>query len=50
VPDTDTSDEGYFVRDHRQHGPVTWGGMRAIAGAGNLLPADLVWRAGMANW
>jgi hypothetical protein len=24
--------------------------MRAMAGAGNLLPADLVWRAGMANW
>jgi hypothetical protein len=50
VSDTDASDEWYFVRNHQQHGPVTWGGMRAMAGAGNLLPADLVWRPGMEQW
>ena len=50
MSDTDTSNEWYFVRNHQQHGPVTWGGMRAMAGAGNLLPADLVWRPGMAQW
>ena len=50
MPDTDTSDEWYFVRNHQQHGPVTWGGMRAMAGAGHLLPSDLVWRPGMAQW
>ena len=50
MPDTDPSDQWYFVRNHQQHGPVTWGGMRAMAGAGNLLPADLVWRPGMTQW
>jgi len=40
----------HYTKDGQQHGPVNSGEMRRLAAAGELLPTDLVWKEGMAQW
>ena len=44
------ADEWYYSRDKKQHGPVTREELGDFAAAGDLLPGDLVWKDGMAEW
>jgi hypothetical protein len=40
----------YYVRDGRKWGPVSDRELRALARAGKLAPADLVWKEGTSEW
>lgn len=40
----------YVARDGRQHGPISDMEMRKLVELGHLRPADLIWRAGFADW
>ena len=40
----------YYGRDEQQYGPVTAEQLKGLARSGELRPADLVWRDGMAEW
>lgn len=42
--------EWFIGRDGQQFGPVTSGEMGKLIELGHLKPADLVWRAGFADW
>ncbi|MFN3743308.1 MAG: DUF4339 domain-containing protein [Hyphomicrobiaceae bacterium] len=46
----DQSVEWYLARDGQQHGPITATEMNKIIELGYLLPTDLVWRQGFADW
>ncbi len=45
-----TSVDWYFARGNKQMGPVSAVDLKRLAGAGELLPDDLVWREGLAEW
>jgi hypothetical protein len=40
----------YYARNGRQYGPVGIEEIKGLLGTGGLMPGDLVWREGMANW
>src|SRR5580704_11267203 len=40
----------WYARGDDQLGPVSPADLRRLAAAGNLAPADLVWREGLAEW
>jgi hypothetical protein len=40
----------YYLRDGAQLGPVSWEDLVNAARTGNLVPGDLVWTEGMAQW
>ena len=40
----------YFARGNKQMGPVSAVDLKRLAAAGELLPDDLVWREGLAEW
>lgn len=40
----------YYLRSGVRTGPVSWEQLKAVAQSGNLLPTDLVWHEGMAEW
>ncbi len=42
--------EWYLARDGQQHGPISAAEMTKILELGYLLPTDLVWRQGFAEW
>lgn len=44
------ADEWYYSRDKKQHGPVTREELGDLVATGDLLPGDLVWKDGMAEW
>ncbi len=46
----DQSFEWYLARDGQQHGPISAAEMSKIIELGYLLPTDLVWRHGLADW
>lgn len=46
----DQSFEWYLARDGQQHGPISAAEMSKIIEMGYLLPTDLVWRQGLADW
>lgn len=40
----------FYTRGGQQAGPVSLDQLRQMAASGQITPADLVWREGMANW
>lgn len=42
--------EWHIARQGKQYGPFTEENLREMASAQNLLPDDLIWRQGMAQW
>jgi hypothetical protein len=42
--------EWYYARENKQTGPVSSLELKRLAAAGELRPADLVWREGMTEW
>ena len=46
----DQSVEWYLARDGQQHGPISAAEMSKIIELGYLMPNDLVWRQGFAEW
>jgi hypothetical protein len=44
------ADEWFYTRNGERHGPVPLAKVKALADEGWLLPTDLVWRPGMADW
>ena len=46
----DQTIEWYLARDGQQHGPISAAEMSKIIELGYLLPNDLVWRQGFAEW
>jgi hypothetical protein len=42
--------EWYYTEQGQRRGPVTWEQLRQLALGGQLRPADLVWKNGMAQW
>ncbi len=42
--------EWFYAKDNKRHGPVTEAQLRELVDSGQLLPTDLVWKAGMQNW
>jgi hypothetical protein len=44
------ADEWYYTKQGQQQGPVSAGQLKQLAASGGLMPTDLVWKEGMANW
>lgn len=44
------SDAWYVGRGGQRRGPVSWADLQGLAAGGKILPTDLVWREGMADW
>ena len=44
------ADEWFYTQQGQQQGPVSAGQLKQLAISGRLLPTDLVWKEGMANW
>jgi hypothetical protein len=42
--------EWFYVEQGQRRGPVTWQQLQQLAAGGQLKPADLVWKNGMAQW
>ena len=42
--------EWYYAKNGQQMGPVTLEVLRAMISSGEVAPADLIWREGMAEW
>ncbi len=42
--------EWYYARNNQRLGPVSMEQLKQLAASGQLSPADLVWKDGMANW
>jgi len=40
----------YLARNNQQHGPITDAELAKFIKDGHLLPDDLLWREGFANW
>lgn len=40
----------YYARGNEKHGPVSSRELRQLADSGELLPTDLVWKAGTKDW
>jgi hypothetical protein len=45
-----TSIDWYYARGNKQMGPVSSADLKRLAGAGDLLSDDLVWREGLTEW
>lgn len=50
MSETDQPIEWFLARDGQQHGPISAAEMTKIIELGYLLPTDLVWRFGQADW
>jgi hypothetical protein len=44
------ADNLYLGRDGRQMGPFAWAQIASMASSGQVLPGDLAWHDGMAEW
>lgn len=44
------SNEYFYARGEEQFGPVSSQQLRQLANTGQLLPTDLIWKEGMADW
>jgi hypothetical protein len=44
------ADEWFYTQQGKQQGPVGAARLKELAAGGSLLPTDLVWKEGMANW
>lgn len=44
------ADEWHYSSQGDRHGPVSAAELKRLADAGQLSPADLVWKEGLANW
>jgi len=44
------SDQWYYNKGDKRHGPATIEQLRQVAASGQLEPTDLVWKKGMAEW
>jgi len=44
------ADEWYYTQQGQQQGPVAAAQLKQLAVSGRLLPTDLVWKEGLANW
>lgn len=44
------ADQWYYAKGRQQHGPISSEQLREVAQSGELLPTDLVWKTGMADW
>ena len=44
------ADDWYYARKGERFGPVPWAKVRALAEQGWLMPGDLVWTPGVADW
>jgi uncharacterized RDD family membrane protein YckC len=44
------SEQWFYAQSGQQKGPVSGEALRELIASGQLRPADLVWREGMANW
>jgi len=42
--------EWYYSKGSQQHGPVSASDLKILAKSGALLPTDMVWKEGMAEW
>ncbi len=42
--------EWHYSKDGQQHGPVSASDLKNLAKSGDLLPTDLIWKEGMAEW
>jgi hypothetical protein len=42
--------EWFYTEQGQRRGPVTWQQLQQLAAGGQLKPADLVWKNGMAQW
>lgn len=42
--------EWHYSKEGKQHGPVSASVLKNLAKTGNLLPTDLIWKEGMAEW
>ncbi|HEY7329479.1 MAG TPA: DUF4339 domain-containing protein [Gemmataceae bacterium] len=42
--------EWYYAKNKQKVGPVTFEQLKELAGSGELSPADMVWKQGMAKW
>jgi len=40
----------YYTHNDEEHGPVSTGQLKQLAGAGKLRADDLVWKEGMSDW
>src|SRR5207249_2694422 len=40
----------YYTRDRKPFGPVSFEQIKELARAGQLLPDELIWQEGMAQW
>jgi uncharacterized protein (TIGR00266 family) len=42
--------EWYYAKNNQQNGPISTTALQAMASDGRLLPTDLVWKEGLADW
>ncbi len=42
--------EWYYAKGDKKHGPVSSKQLKQLARTGELLPTDLVWKEGAADW
>jgi hypothetical protein len=42
--------EWHYSRGDQQHGPVSAADLKTLAKSGELLPSDMIWKEGMAEW
>ena len=42
--------EWHYSKDGQEHGPVSASDLKNLAKSGALLPSDLIWKEGMAEW
>ena len=40
----------YYAKGSTKHGPLSGRDVKQLADSGELLPDDLVWKTGMADW
>ncbi len=40
----------YYHKDGQQQGPIDWAALKRMANNGQILPDDMVWQEGMAQW
>ena len=44
------ANEWHYSKDGQQHGPVSASDLKNLAKSGDLMPTDLIWKEGMAEW
>ena len=40
----------FYHKDGQQQGPIDWAALKRLADNGQILPYDMVWQEGMAQW